>query len=430
MRILVVGSGGREAALVQQLRKSMFVDDILCAPGNAGIALHAKCLPVGIEDTWGLLKLAEEKGVDLTVVGPELPLVRGIVDLFEQRGKRIIGPSAHAAHIEGSKAYAEKILQKYHIPSAEFAIFVDPRKAKQFISKKELPLVIKPDGLSGGKGVAIAYTRKEAFSAVDTLSGIGERMVIEEYLTGIECSYMVSTDGENIVALPPALDYKETRKGSRIMTGGMGCVAPHPFFAKEIDMQKERERLERITGVETTIIFPLLQALLHEGRPYRGILYAGLMLTAEGPKVLEINCRLGDPETQTTLPLLRYPDIIPLLLSTITKTNNLKFFQAEWKNGAAVCVVLAAEGYPKKFRKGDVITGIEEAMAKEDTLVFHAGTDVLPDGTFITARPRVLNVVGFGSSVITARERAYEAVRCIRFNGMWYREDIGEFSFA
>jgi phosphoribosylamine--glycine ligase len=422
MRILVVGSGGREAALVQQLRKSMFVDDILCAPGNAGIALHAKCMPVGIEDTWGLLKLAEEKEVDLTVVGSELPLVRGMVDLFEQRGKRIIGPSARAARIEGSKAYAKKTFQRYQIPTAEFEIFANPQKAKQFIRKQNLPLVIKPDGLSGGKGVTIAYTLQEAFNAVENLLSIGERIVIEEYLTGIECSYVVFTDGENILALPPALDYKETRKGSRIMTGGMGCVAPHPFFA--------RERLERKQCIETMIIFPLLQALLHEGRPYRGILYAGLMLTAEGPKVLEINCRFGDPEAQTTLPLLRYPDMVPLFLSTIAKTNNLKFFQAEWKNGAAVCVVLAAEGYPAKFRKGDVITGIEEAMAKEDILVFHAGTDVLPDGTFITARPRVLNVVGFGSSMTTARERAYEAVRCIRFSGMWYREDIGEFSFA
>lgn len=429
MRVLVIGEGGREAALAWAMRQSVLVDDVLSAPGNAGIALYAKCMPVAAEDTWGLLKLAEEKEVDLTVVGPELPLIRGIVDVFERHGKRIIGPSAAAAKIEGSKAYAKKLFRRYNIPTADFEIFADPRKAKECIRTRKMPVVIKADGLAGGKGVCVAYTTSGAAAGIDKIMSTpaGRRIVIEEHLIGVECSYIGLADGENFLPLLPSLDYKKISRGSQMMTGGMGCVIPHPAFEKEIDAQKDRRRTEREKEIEHGIIQPLLQALANEGHPYRGILYCGLMITPEGSKLLEVNCRWGDPETQATLPLLKYPDFASLLLSAINKTNNLKHCQIAWKNQAAVCITLATEGYPEKPRVGDVITGLDEIQMMENVLCFHAGTNVLADGTYITTRGRVVNIVGLGSSTADARARAYEAIRHISFDGMWYRDDIGEF---
>lgn len=426
MRVLIVGAGGREAALAWAVRNSVFVNDVLCAPGNAGIALYAKCMPVGAEDTWGLLKLAEEKNIDLTIVGPELPLVRGIVDVFERHGQKIIGPCAGAARVEASKAYAKELFRRFDIPTADFAIFARAHRAKEFIRAQKMPLVIKADGLAGGKGVRIAHSQKEAFCAVDELlnTPAGRRIVVEEYLSGTDCSFIGLADGENFFPFPPSLDYKRISRTSEVMTGGVGCVAPHPFFIKAVDAEQDRRRLAREKQIQE-IFQKLLNALASNGYPYRGVLYGGFMLTAEGPKLLEVNCRFGDPETQAIMPLLRYPDFLSLLLATINPTNNLKYIQAEWDNQTAVCVTLIAEGYPGKPRTGDRITGLDEVGGMEHVHVFHAGIRVGADGAYVTAGGRVLQIVGLGKSISEARARAYEAVRRIKFRGMWYRDDIG-----
>jgi len=417
MKVLVIGAGGREHALVWKIAQSRSVNKIFCAPGNAGIAGQAECVPIGAEDVSALLAYAEKEGIDLTVVGPEAPLTLGIVDAFEKRGLRIFGPSRRAAEIEGSKVLSKEIMQKYGIPSAEFRAFKDYSAAVEYVREKDAPLVVKADGLAAGKGVILCGDAKEALAALDRImvqkefGAAGQRVVVEEFLQGEEASFLAFTDGESVLPLPTAQDHKavyDDDKGPN--TGGMGAYSPAPVVTEEINR-----------AVMEDIMRPTIRALNAEGRKYRGVLYAGLMIRNGRPKVLEFNARLGDPETQPLLVRLR-SDIVPVMEATLD--GSLGKIRPEWDPRPAVCVVMASGGYPGPYAKGKVISGLEEAARVPGAFVFHAGT-AFKDGKIITSGGRVLGVTAVGNGIRDAIEAAYLAAGRITWEGAHYRRDIG-----
>jgi len=442
MKVLVVGSGGREHALVWKLKQSPRVEKIYCAPGNAGIAEQAECLPVKGEDIEGLLKAAQELRVDLTVVGPEAPLTLGIVDRFSAEGLRIFGPTKNAARLEGSKAFMKDLLKKYRIPTAAFETFAAPDQAKKYLKKVGAPIVVKADGLAAGKGVILCQTVAEAEAAVDEImvkkvfGPAGDRVVVEEFLTGEEASFLALTDGEIVLPLASCQDHKaifDNDQGPN--TGGMGAYSPAPVVTKAIHERVMKE-----------IMIPTVQAMKKEGAPYRGVLYAGLMIgRATGlkpviPKVLEFNARFGDPETQPLLFRMK-SDLLPLLEAVAQPPAGRGGFETrpygeavggalkgktiEWYDDPAVCVVMASKGYPGPYEKGFPISGLAEANALPDAFVFHAGT-ALKDGKVVTAGGRVLGVTARGKDIQSAIENAYRAVKKITWDGANYRKDIGK----
>jgi phosphoribosylamine--glycine ligase len=417
MKVLVVGGGGREHALIWKIAQSNSVKKIFCVPGNAGIAAQAECLPMGAEDIAALLAFAVKERIDLTVVGPEAPLTLGIVDSFEERGLPIFGPSRRAAEIEGSKVLSKEIMEKYGIPSAEFRAFEDHAAAVKYVRAKNTPLVVKADGLAAGKGVILCRDPQEALAALDRImvqkefGAAGQRVVVEEFLQGEEASFLVFTDGETILPLPTSQDHKaifDNDQGPN--TGGMGAYSPAPVVTEEIHRMVMEE-----------IMLPTIRALAAEGRKYRGVLYAGLMIRDGRPKVLEFNARLGDPETQPLLMRLK-SDLVPVLKATLD--GSLGKTRPEWDPRPAVCVVMASGGYPGSYAKGKVISGLDEAARVPGAFVFHAGT-ALKDKKVVTNGGRVLGVTALGSGIGEAIETAYRAVGKITWEGAQYRRDIG-----
>lgn len=416
MKVLVVGGGGREHALVWKLAQSPKVTELHCAPGNAGIAKLAKCVSISAEDILALANYAEREGIDLTVVGPEAPLCGGIVDEFTRRGLHIFGPTKGAAEIEGSKVFCRHLLQRWNIPSPKFTTFDDPDAAKTFLRKHGAPIVVKADGLAAGKGTIVCMTLDEAFHAVDRIMVLrefgdaGKSIVIEEFLQGREASVMVFTDGKTVKVMLPSKDHKrllDNDEGPN--TGGMGAYCPVPFLDDATFDQ-----------IIETIMKPTIAALAAEGRPYKGVLYGGLMLTREGPKVLEFNCRFGDPETQAVLPLLE-TDLVEVCQAVIDE--RLHEVELRWRQGACVCVVMASAGYPGAYQRGKAIEGVEEAERDEGIIIFHAGT-ALKDGQLVTSGGRVLGVTAVGKDFEEAVTKVYCAVNRIHFDGAHYRKDI------
>lgn len=417
MKILVVGGGGREHALVWKLVQSPKVEKVYCAPGNAGIAGQAECVPVSAEDIDGLVSLAKEKSVDLVIVGPEAPLTLGLADKMAEVGIKVSGASAKAAQIEGSKAFSKDLMKKYGIPTAEYEVFDDYDNAVAYVKQKGAPLVVKADGLAAGKGVLLCDSTEEALAALDRImirkefGEAGAQVVIEEFLTGEEASFLVFTDGKTIKPLPTSQDHKAAYDGDKgPNTGGMGAYSPAPVVTPELHDE-----------IMKTIMKPTIDALAAEGRPYVGVLYAGLMIGEQGPKVLEYNARFGDPECQPLLMRLK-TDLVDILEAMIE--GRLDEIEPEWDERTTICLVLASGGYPGSYEKGKVISGLEEAGSHEDVFVFHAGT-AEKDGRIVTSGGRVLGVTALGNGVADAIERAYEAAKKISWDGMYYRSDIG-----
>jgi phosphoribosylamine--glycine ligase len=421
MNILIIGSGGREHAIAWKLRQSPKVDKLYCAPGNAGIGEIAELVPVKADDLADLLAFARTNKIDLTVVGPELPLTLGIVDLFVNEDLKVFGPSKLAAEIEGSKVYAKEFMRKYKIPTADFKTFDVTKRydAERYIDEIPAPIVIKANGLAAGKGAVVCETKDKALEVLQemmvqkVLGEAGEQVVIEEYMVGEEASLLIITDGLHFVTLPAAQDHKRILDGDRGKnTGGMGAYAPTPFVT-----EKDLERIQR------SIIKPTLSGLRKEGRRYVGCLYFGLMLTQSGPKVVEFNCRFGDPETQAILPLVG-GDFADLLVSAVDGT--LQNFKVKQVDKTAVCVVIASGGYPDKYETGKEILGLDVLAGVEDVTVFHAGTK-LERGKVVTNGGRVLGVTAVGplSNFEATISRAYQGVSRITFDGAYYRSDIG-----
>ena len=420
MKVLIVGSGGREHAVAWKLRQSPRVSQIYCAPGNAGIAEISELVPVRADDVAGLLRFARQNAVDLTFVGPELPLTLGIADEFQRHGLRVFGPDRQAAELEGSKAFAKDLLRRGKIPTGYFGTFADPDEAKQYLAEVGAPIVVKADGLAAGKGVVICHSVKEAEAAVDEImrgrlyGDAGNRVVIEEFLEGEEASFMVVTDGTTAVPLATSQDHKAAYDGDQgPNTGGMGAYSPAPVITPEVHEHVMRD-----------IIAPLLRGLQERRIRYRGILYAGLMVTDGRAKVLEFNCRFGDPECQVILARLR-TDLVDLLEATIDE--RLGEVAVDWDPRAAACVVLAAAGYPGNYERGTEIHGLDEAASMQAggrVAVFHAGT-ARSDSSFVTDGGRVLGVTALGDDVAAAVAEAYRVVDVIRWEGMHYRRDIG-----
>lgn len=419
MKVLVIGNGGREHAIIWKLSQSPRDPKLYCAPGNAGIAELAECVAIPVDAAGQLADFAEREAIELTIVGPEAALSAGIVDEFEKRGLRIFGPSREAARIEASKAFAKDLMLSHGIPTAKYQIFTEVEPALRYIREQGAPIVVKADGLAAGKGVIVAHTLEEAEAAVKSIlqskefGEAGNQVVIEEFLAGEEATVLAFVDGETVKLMVPSQDHKPIFDGDKgPNTGGMGTYSPVP---------KVKEDLLR--EIETAIVRPVVNAMKNKGTPYKGVLYAGLMLSAQGPKVIEYNARFGDPETQVILPLLEN-DLIDVAEAVID--GRLAEVQLSWKNSAAVCVILAAEGYPGSYRKGDVIEGLDRLP--EHVVAFHAGT-TKKDGQYVTNGGRVLGVTGFGTDLKTAKEAAYRGVESIRFNGMHYRKDISDKAF-
>ena len=417
MKVLVVGGGGREHALVWKILQSPKVSKIYCAPGNAGISGQATVVPIKANAIDELLDFALKEKIDLTVVGPEDPLTKGIVDRFESKGLGIFGPGRKAAEIEGSKAFAKEMMKKYHIPTADCEVFENPGEAEAYIRKKGAPLVVKADGLASGKGVIICKTVEEALQwarkiMIDRLFGeAGKRLVVEEYLVGEEASYIALTDGKAILPLASSQDHKAIFDGDEgPNTGGMGAYSPAPVVTDEVH--------ERILE---KVLRPLIQGMGEEGRPYRGVLYAGLMIDNGHPKVLEFNARFGDPETQPMFMRMK-GDLVPILEACMN--GSLSKCRIEWDDRPSVCVVMASKGYPGDYEKGKVIRGLDEVSRMEDVFVFHAGT-VQKDDRVLTSGGRVLGVTGLGEDIPKAIGKTYEAVKKISWEGVQYRTDIG-----
>jgi phosphoribosylamine--glycine ligase len=427
MKVLVIGSGGREHALVWKLAASPQVKEMTCAPGNPGIASLARCVPIPAEAIDGLLAFARGESIDLTVVGPEQPLALGIVDAFRAAGLPVFGPTRNAAELEWSKAFAKNFMRRHDIPTADFRTFGagETLEALDYAERCSLPVVVKADGLAAGKGVLICATREEVREALaqvmerGTFGNAGGTDVIEEFMEGEEASVFAVTDGEAYVTLAAAQDHKRINDGDRGKnTGGMGAYAPAPCVSNAV--------LER---VRREIIVPTLKGMREEGRPYTGCLYVGLMLTASGPRVVEYNCRFGDPETQVVLPLYG-GDLAALFLAAAR--GELAAAPAEESRGSAVCVVLVSGGYPDAYPTGAAIHGLDEASVRTDAIVFHAGTRRGPDGALLTAGGRVLGVTAIreDARIDLTIAAAYEAVRGISFDGMHYRRDIGKRALA
>ncbi|EOS55044.1 phosphoribosylamine--glycine ligase [Paenibacillus barengoltzii] len=417
MDILVIGAGGREHAICWSLAKSPKADKIYCAPGNAGIGQIAELVPIQVNEFEKLAAFAEEKRVGLVVVGPDDPLADGIVDVFEAKNIPVFGPRKNAAHIEGSKTFMKDLLKKYNIPTAAYEKFDNYEQALAYLQSRPVPIVIKADGLAAGKGVTVAFTREEAETAlknimIDKVFGeSGSQVVIEEFLEGQEMSILSFVDGETVRPMVAAQDHKQVYDGDKgPNTGGMGTYSPLPHIADSI-----------IEEAIETIIKPTAKAMVAEGRPFRGVLFAGLMITPDGkPKTIEFNARFGDPETQVVLPRLK-SDLLEIFLAAVNGT--LDQVDIEWSEKAAVCVVLASGGYPASYPKGQPIQGLEEAQSA-GALVFHAGTGKNEAGEWVTNGGRVLGVVGRGSSIAEARDNAYEAANLITFEGKHQRSDI------
>ena len=419
MKLLVIGSGGREHALAWKLAQGPRVQKVYVAPGNAGTALEPGVENVPITDIAQLAGFAQENSVHLTVVGPEAPLAAGVVDLFRARGLKIFGPTRAAAQLESSKDFAKRFMQRHHIPTAAYATFSDGARAHAYLDKHAAPIVIKADGLAAGKGVVVAMTAKEAHDAVDLmlvgnkLGDAGARVVIEEYLAGEEASFIVMSDGEHVLALATSQDHKRLRDGDAgPNTGGMGAYSPAPVVTPELHAQVMRE-----------VILPTIQGMASDGIPYSGFLYAGLMIDAEGnPKTLEFNCRMGDPEAQPIMLRLK-SDLFELF--ELACAGTLAQAEIDWDRRTALGVVLAAANYPDAPKKGAVITGLARHTERsEDCMVFHAGTALEGDKVIVSGG-RVLCVTALGDSVKMAQRRAYQAAEGIRFDGMQLRRDIG-----
>ena len=418
MRILLIGGGGREHALAWKLVQSPKVEKLFAAPGNPGMALLQKCecINLNVDDLEGVADYAEEQSIDLTVVGPEAPLVAGLADVFKRRGLPVFGPSKDAAQLEGSKAFSKELMAKYNIPTAFFKICEDIETAKAYVEEKGAPIVVKADGLAAGKGVVVAMTKQEALDAIDEMMGdhkfgaAGARLVLEEYMEGEEASLLAFTDGKTVVPMIAAQDHKRVFDGDEgPNTGGMGTYAPAPVMTDVL----------RLKATEL-ILKPVVEAMAKEGMPYQGCLYAGLMIKGDSVKVVEFNCRFGDPETQVVMPLLD-GDLAEIMLACATGT--LDKAEVAWYNKAAVCVVMASGGYPESYEKGKEITGLEAAAEDKNVVVFHAGTKEA-DGKILTSGGRVLGVTAVDSSIKAARDRAYVAVEKIAFEKNFYRKDI------
>lgn len=415
VQVLVIGGGGREHALAWKASQSASVEKVYCVPGNPGIAQIAECAKLDISDNEALVSFAQEHKIDLTIVGPEVPLANGIVDAFRSQGLAIFGPTQAAAQIEGSKSFAKDLMKKYHIPTAKFEVFTEVEAAKAYIVEQGAPIVIKADGLAAGKGVVVAMTLDEALEAVDMMmcdnafGNAGAQVVIEEFLSGEEASILTFCDGTTIVPMISSQDHKRAYDNDEgPNTGGMGTYAPAPVVTADVLARVQKEILE-----------PTVAAMKAEGMPYTGCLYAGLMITEDGPKVIEFNARFGDPETQVVLPLLD-SDMVEVMMACVN--GNLADLDIQWKNDAAVCVVMAAGGYPQSYNKGDVITGLDTA-AQQGAIVFHAGT--AQDGdNIVTNGGRVLGVTALGSDIQQAVDNAYRAVKAIHFDNVHYRNDI------
>ncbi|HLP16391.1 MAG TPA: phosphoribosylamine--glycine ligase [Bacteroidota bacterium] len=421
MNVLVIGSGGREHALAWKLKQSPRVTKLFCAPGNPGITSVAECVPIESDDLDALYHFARTQKIDLTVVGPEVPLVKGIVDLFEAGGLPIFGPSKAAAALEGSKVFAKHFMKRYGIPTARYETFDRSRKeeARRYILAHPAPVVLKADGLAAGKGAVVCRSTSEALGVLDDMfSGVaigeaGSSIVVEEFMTGEEASIFVFTDGTQYGLLEPAQDHKQIFDGDKGKnTGGMGAFAPARVASADV-----------IRRVEKEIIEPVLAGMRNEGRPYRGCLYVGIMLTPEGPKVVEFNCRLGDPEAQVVLPLID-GDLAEILSACASRTAHTIAIRSH--DAAAVCVVLASGGYPDAYVKGKEIHGLETINPEDGVIVFHAGTKSA-NGAIVTSGGRVLGVtaIGYGHELEETIRSAYAAVKKITFDGAYYRSDIG-----
>ena len=417
MKVLVIGGGGREHALVWKISKSPKVSKIFCAPGNAGISRIAECVSIRADDVQGLLSFVKHNKIDVTVVGPEAPLVLGISDAFRSEGLKIFGPSKAASKLEGSKAFSKNIMLKYNIPTAEAGVFTDYDNAIEYIRKKGTPIVIKADGLAAGKGVIVATNEKEATDAVKAMmidmvyGDAGKMIIIEECLTGEEASFLVFTDGRDIIPMPLSKDHKrvfDDDKGPN--TGGMGAYSPVPGISDEMYLR-----------IMDDIIVPVIEGLEREGYTYEGVLYTGLMITRDGPRVLEFNCRFGDPEAQPIIMRLS-SDIMEIIEGVVGR--RLGMVNVKWSDSASVCVVMASGGYPDKYRNGKIISGLNDVAGMEDVMVFHAGS-AYNNENIVTAGGRVLGVTALGEDIGKAKEKAYEAVGKIYFDGMHYRKDIG-----
>lgn len=422
MKILVIGSGGREATLVWKIAQSDKVDKIYAAPGNGGISQYAECVDIQAAELDKLTEFAEQNSIDLTIVGPENPLSDGIVDIFEAKGLRIFGPTKLAAEIESSKVFAKDFMKKYNIPSAEYRVFTDPEEAKEYVRELGPPLVVKADGLAAGKGVIPAMDLETALEAVDKIGvqkafgEAGNKIIVEEFLEGEEASILAFTDGETVVPMVSSQDHKRAYDGDQgPNTGGMGAYSPAPVMTGELNNRVLNE-----------VLIPTVMGMNDEGRKYKGVLYAGLMIKDGKPKVLEFNCRFGDPELQVVLPRLSSDVIEPL---NAVVDENLNEVTLEWNPQAAVCVVMASEGYPGKYEKGKQITGLEKLAQVQNIIAFHAGTK-REDDTYTTSGGRVLGVTAFGDDIKSAIDHVYQTIDTINFENAFYRKDIGHRALA
>ncbi len=417
MKILIIGQGGREHALAWKLKQSPKVSRIYCIPGNAGIAQLAECITLDDDNPHTLAQFASDNAIDITLVGPEAPLVEGIVDVFNDKGLKVFGPEKKGAMIEGSKDFAKSIMKKYNVPTADFRVFTHYSQAKEYIDNAKMPIVIKADGLAAGKGVTVAKTREEAVEALKLImldkkfGDAGEKVVIEEFLEGEEATVLAFTDGKTIVPMVPSQDHKpayDNDEGPN--TGGMGAYSPAPLVTDKV--------YEKICA---RVLNPMIDAFSKEGIEYKGVLYAGLMINNGEPYVVEFNCRFGDPEAQVVLPRLD-TDLIDIIEAVINE--NLGQIEIKWKGMSSVCVVMASGGYPGKYEKGMEIKGLKAIEAYDDMVVFHAGTKV-QDGKILTDGGRVLGVTALAPSIKDAQKRAYEGVEKIEFKDAHYRTDIG-----
>lgn len=418
MKVLIVGSGGREHAIARKVAMSGRVDRLYCAPGNAGIAECAVCVDIPVMEHEALADFALKEGIDLTVIGPDDPLVAGIVDVFEAKGLRVFGPRKNAAYIEGSKAFAKNLMKKYHIPTAAYEVFDSSAEAIEYLKGAKYPIVLKADGLALGKGVLICNSMTEAVEGVKQImeekkfGSSGDRLVIEEFITGREVSVLAFCDGTHIKTMTSAQDHKRAQDGDQgPNTGGMGTFSPSPFYTKEID-----------DFCQKYIYQPTMDAMRAEGRPFVGILFVGLMLTKDGPRVLEYNARFGDPETQVVLPRMKN-DIVEVFDACID--GRLNEIELAFEDNAAVCVILASEGYPGHYEKGFEIRGLENFVGKEDYILYHAASKK-ENGRILTNGGRVLGVTATGRNLKEARRKAYEATEWISFENKYLRHDIGK----
>ena len=422
MKVLVIGRGGREHALVWKLAQSARAERVYCAPGNAGTALDGANVPIDATDLDRLLRFAKKESIGLTVVGPEEPLALGIVDVFQKAGLRIFGPTREAAQIEASKSFAKQLMRHADVPTSEFRICDHPDPARHYLETREYSVVVKADGLTAGKGAIVCSTTEEALAAIDRIMvkeefgrAAGRQVVIEKRLEGQELSILALVSGRSILVLQPTQDHKAAfDKDQGPNTGGMGAYCPTPLATPEL-----------LQEIESTILVPTVHALKRGRRPFRGVLYAGIMITNQGPRVLEFNCRFGDPETQPLLLRLR-TDLLDLLEAVVDdKLQDLSESPLDWDPRPAVCVVMASQGYPGSYVKGRVITGLAEAAKLSDVKVFHAGTK-LENGLFVTDGGRVLGVTALGDTLADAKRNAYEAAAGVHFQGAFYRHDIAD----